>query len=445
MSIRNYIRDRIFGTPPPPSTPDIPPKVMELTFMSEEELQTIEETRSKSGTGKYRKLYEKDGLTFSLINYVIGKIGSQQGYWEGDPDLVKEAEAWSSLIGLKFINKYILKNAVLDGTCFIEMLSTKAKDGIHSFKFYKINEIDFIRDKENKVILDDLNRPLGFVINRNNVTRKVYADKVVQKDDVILKAKKGEDLRDHFAWFILEGYGDSLVGISLIEPIYRSAIIRSNISDMVGEAAFRGGGIVAYYTGQPPQEVIDAFSKDLKSITRKNIFLLSDKWKLGTIPSPDVKEVYDMILYLADEEALGIGPPLELLMTSQRMYKTDLATKLIDFENRISTYQEFFCYQFNSQVTSYLKKLWGVSDKQLRYVLTTSEPSTKTLKSRILSTLARRGLLRWDPELELQIRKQEGLPTSFVEQQLDEWKKKNIKTQEGIKGPEIDVEKGELS
>lgn len=441
MSLRKYIIDRIRGTPP---IPEIPPKVMELTSMSEGELEKIEETRSKSGTGKYRKLYEKDGLTFTLVNYLIGKIGSQQGYWEGDPEIVKEAEAWSSLIGLKFINKNILKNTVLDGTCFIEMLPTKARDGIHSFKFYKIEEVDFIRDKENKIILDDLNRPLGFVITRNHITRKVYADKVVQKDDVILKARKGEDLRDHFAWFVLEGYGDSLLGISLIEPVYRSAIIRSNISDMVGEAAFRGGGIVAYYTGQPPQEVIDAFSRDLKSITRKNIFLLSDKWKLSTIPSPDVKEVYDMILYLADEESLGIGPPLELLMTSKGMYKTDLGTKLVDFENRISIYQEYFCHQFNIQVTSYLKKLWGVLDKQLRYVLTTSEPSTKTLRSRVLSTLARRGLIRWDPELELKIRKEEGLPTSFIEQQLEEWKTKKIKTEEDIKEKEIDVDQGEL-
>jgi len=58
-----------------------------------------------------------------------------------------------------------------------------------------------------------------------------------------------------------------------------------------------------------------------------------------------------------------------------------------------------------------------------RVVFKTNMPSIKMAKSRRIATLARRALIKYDPELEKRLRILEDLPTSMLDKQIEEWKK----------------------
>ncbi|MEM2260839.1 MAG: hypothetical protein QXK24_00160 [Ignisphaera sp.] len=430
--IYRAIKDRFV----PKKIEEAAPKIMELTTITEEQLEKIRERGLPGIKEAYRKVYENDGLTYQLVNYLADKIVGQGYYFEGEKDLVEKATKWSEQIGLQFLLKMVVKDAIIYGTGWIEMVPSKKLDTIEYIKVFNPANIDFIRDSEGKIVMEG-NRPQGFEITEDSKTIKWFKDRIEQGNITLYRAKN-EDLRDRIAWFVLERYGDSLSGISFIKPIYRSAIIRSNIADLVGESAFRGGGIVAYHQGPAPQEKIDKMAEELKNITSKNIFVLTDKWKLDTVPTPDIKERIAQIIYLADEEAGSFGIPLDVLLTTVKSYASDLPSKLADLEQRIASYQKYVAYQFNTQVIRYLLKLWKRPEGDLRLVFSAVTTATRLQNSRIRATLARRGLIKWDPELELKLRREEGLPTTFVQAALDKWfkEKKTVESE-----PEETVEK----
>jgi len=407
--------------------------VQALESKSIEDIKTLMSLRvsGKQAKEQYKKLYEKDGLTFMLVNYLDHKIAGQGFYFDGDSDLVNKLEEWSEEVGLKFVLKHIVKDAIIYGTAWVELVLSEDYRNIEDFRFFDPTKMDFARDNSGKIKLDENGEPLCIVQEEGLKKREWYKDRIEENGKIIIKAGIGDDFRKHIAYFKLESYGDDPMGLSLIAPIYRSAIIRSNISDMVGEAAYRGGGIVAYLSGNPPEEVKKKLAEYLKNITSKNIFVFSDKIRLDLVPIPDTREREGLIYYLADEEASTFGIPLDVLMCGVKSYRQDLPSKLADMEARISSYQEYLAFQFNKQVIDFLLHLWK-TDKKAKLVFRTQSPSIKLSRSRRIATLARRGLIRYDPQLELHLRREEGLPVKFVQLSLKQWQEEK-KSPEEIK------------
>jgi len=421
MSIKNFFKKYITGSEP---------YYFELTSMTEEQLETIERLK-KEAHKKYYDLYERDGLTFMLVNYMTQKVNAPP-FFTGDEIAVKRAEKWSRDIGFPFIIRNLIKDAIIHGTSWCELVPDENLKDIVKIKIIDPTKIDFIRDpKTDKIKRDQYGDPEGFKIEINGKERYWFKDKVIDKGSKTpIISSKLEDLRTRICYFKLETYGSEELGISFLKPVYRSAIIRCNIADMLGESAFRGGGIVAYFTGRPPQEVIDNLSEDLKNITSKNIFVLSENFKLDLVPIPDVKERIAQVIYLADEESGALGIPLDILMTSVKSYRQDVPSKLLDLNERIRGYQEYLAYQIEKQILKKAKEYWGMKDRELRIAFRPTSSTMRLHRTRSLATLARRGLIKWDPELELYLRKEEGLPGKFVQLQLNKWLRENKFPQE---------------
>ncbi|RLC83119.1 MAG: hypothetical protein DRI61_00365 [Chloroflexi bacterium] len=435
MSLIDKIRSRL-GRSPPPEEPKLWTST-ELESKSPKDIEVLEERiLNTQPLHKYETLYKKDGLTFSLVNYLTKKIIAQGYYFEGDPKISREVEEWSQKIGLEFLLEDIVRDIIIYGTAWMELIFSDHYNDIVDIKILNPKNMDFIRDKDGYVELDDDGRPLGFVQNFRGKERKWYKDRIEEHGKILYKAKRKEDIRDRICYFKLIGFGDSYLGLSMLAPGYRSAIIRANISDMVGEASYRGGGIVAYLQGNPPEEVKNALAKDLKKITSKNIFVFSDKIKLDLVPHPDTKDAERLIYYYADEQAASLGVPLEVKLSGIKQYTQDTQGKLIDFEMTVQAYQRRLAFQINTQILDRLLTLWNEKKGSVRIAFRSSAPSIKLSRSRIIATLARRRLIRYDPELELKLRKELNLPSKFVEDMLETWSNQN-KTPEDTE--EVDV------
>lgn len=380
-----------------------------------------ERTKRKDKIRQFTKLYENDTLTFGLVNYLVQKIVPSY-IFIGEDKAVTKLNDWAKRKRFKRTLESILLDAVLAGTAWTEPIISSIE--IEKIQIINPDLMDLIRDNMGNTIYDDEYKPLGYVQEVNGRLRYWYKDRIEEQGNILFKASKNTDLRDKIKYFKLIGYGDSELGLSLIQPIYRSAIIRNNIEDMIGESGFRGGGIVAYIDGELPADVKKNLKNDLQNITSKNIFLLSQRIKLDSVPVPDIEQRENLIYLLADLESAGVGIPLEALMTGSKNSRAgnDVNTKMSDFEVRVTAFQERFAEQINDNIITPMLKIWKM-EGQAEIRFSTESPANQLNRARVIATLARRNLMTYDPEVEMQIRKELKLPTTFLSEQYELWKK----------------------
>jgi hypothetical protein len=397
--------------------------------------RTEERTKQKDKISDFQKLYLVDSLTFGFVNFLVHKIISKI-LFTGSPEDVKAFEDWADKIDLRIKLEDIVQDIIVCGGAWTEMVYSSID--LEDIKIINPETMDYIRDDQENIKLDDEGKFLGLVQEINGKKRYWYKDRIEESNNILYKAEKGEDLRDRIKYWKLISFGESELGISFIKPVYRSAIIRSNLEDMIGESGFRGGGIVAYLTGEPSQEQKRNLKEQLTNITSRNIFLLKDNIKLSTIPIPELSAREQLLYSLADFQASGLGIPLEALVSGTKTYRQDFINKMADMESRIESYQARLAEQIQEYIIVPLLHLWKRKGP-VKIQFASSSTHTQMNRSRVIATLARRGLISRDPELELHLRKELKLPTSIVEVTLDNWIKNKKESPQDIVDKEIDV------
>ena len=388
--------------------------------------RTEERKRKLDNIKEFYRLYENDALTFGLVNYLVYKIVSKI-IFTGNPEDVKVFEDWKERKHFKARLEDIVRDIIIAGGSWTEPIFSSID--LEKIKIINPETMDYIRENDSNIKLDEEGKFLGYVQEVNGKKRYWYKNRIEEDNRVIYEGTRNEDLRDRIKYWKLLSFGDSELGISLVKAMYRPAIIRSNLEDMVGESAFRGGGIVAYLTGEPSQEQKNKLKTDLTNITARNIFLLKDNIKLSTVPIPEMSERENLLYLLADFEAAGLNIPLEALLSGTKTYRQDFLNKMTDMETRIESFQDRLVEQIEEYIIKPLLKIWNRKGPVSVQFVSVS-PSVQTTRSRVISTLARRGMLKSDPELEVYLRKELKLPHKLVDANLEKWLKEGPQEQE---------------
>jgi len=404
-------------------------------------LSQIEERRQSTvKKEELETLYHIDGLTFRQVNKYIDSMIGPGFFLEGDKDIVDKLNTWIKNVRLKRILEEVVRDIFVTGcgNAWVELGYTE--DGKDIQKLRIINPksgIDYIRDQYGNVLLDENGDPMGYKQERSLLGEEV----IWKKDEITVGGKrawkptrKDEDGRDRIAHFKLFGLGESYLGMSPLEPIYRDAIIRLNLTDNVGETGFRGGGIVAYVgeEDQPasavPDKYIDQLARDLENVSQQDVFVFRKDVKLDRFPIPDLKGREDLIYYFVDVQCAALGIPLPLLLEPKRSYKGDIEFKAIEFEHIVTHLQEKLAEQIEDKILSRVLKARGINvTKTPKVVFRSYMPTMKLSKARRIGKLFRDGVMTWDPELEKRIRKEEGLPTKYLEEHLEKIKRQRKK------------------
>jgi hypothetical protein len=383
--------------------------------------QSDERTKRKAKLREFMKLYENDAITFALVNFLTHRIVPSFSF-VGDPNAVTKLNEWASKRYFKRVLEDMTMDMILCGGAWVEAIWSSIE--IEKFKIINPDKMDFIRDQSDNTLYDAMGDPVGYIQDFNGTFRYWYKDRITSGGNDIFTAPPGTDLRQKLRYYKLKSYGDSELGISLIQPNYRSAIIRTNIEDMVGEAAFRGGGLVAYIEGELPPDVKKNLKIDMQNIKSKNIFLLSNKIQLSNVPIPELNEREALIYLFADIQCGGMGVPLEMILqgitTSQK--SGSIPDKTADLEIRVMSFQERLAEQVNEYIIQPLLDNWKIKGKA-NIMFPPASPTNQLNRARVIATLARRNLMTYDPEVELQIRKELKLPTELLNKVYEEWKK----------------------
>ena len=324
--------------------------------------QSDERTKRKAKLREFMKLYENDSITFALVNFLTHRIVPSFSF-VGDDKAVEKLNDWAKRTYFKRVLEDMTMDMILCGGAWVEAVWSSIE--IDKFKIINPDKMDFIRDNSDNTIYDENGEPLGYIQDFNGIFRYWYKDKITNGSTNIFVAPAGIDLRKKLRYYKLKSYGDSELGISLIQPNYRAAIIRTNIEDMVGEAAFRGGGLVAYIDGELPPDVRKNLRIDLQNIKSKNIFLLSKKIQLDNVPIPELNE-REMLIYLfADIQCGGMGVPLEMILQGVKMSgrQSGITDKTSDLEIRVMSYQERLAEQINEYIIQPLLDHWKIKGK----------------------------------------------------------------------------------
>jgi len=395
----------------------------------------IDERLKKGATGDLlEKLYRIDGITFREVNDYIDFLVGAGFYFEGNPDLCKEAEEWSEAVGLKQVLEEVVMDILVGGAgnAFVELGYSKDGKDILALRVINPKYMDYIRDPvtKNVELASDL-KPVGFIYRSPDTTIEWRRESIIKNGKVIWRAKTSrDDGRDRIAHFKLFSIGGSFLGITPLEAVYKQALIRLNLEDSVGEGAFRSGSIVAYVgspdTPRPSREIIDSIVNDLKNVSTESIFGFPYDVKLERMPAPDLNGKEQLILYFAAVQSIGMGIPISRhILPSSRLAIRATESADIDFERRISSLQDRLARAVREKLLFrlfYARRRVTKLSEVPNIVFRTKSHTVLRETINMLSRLGRRDLVRRDPELEKKVREELGLPTSFIDRELELWK-----------------------
>jgi len=383
---------------------------------------------------KLETLYFTSGLVWEIIDKYVNRITGQGLYFEGsDTATIQEFTEWSKKVKLKQALADAVRDIFLSGGAWGEKVLNDSLDDIVAIKPLNPKTMDFIRDKAtNMVKLSEDGTIEGYERTFRGYKKTLWRkDSIEKSGETIYKAKRGEDCRDRIYYFKFWGLSESYLGYTPLVSIYKDELIRLNIADGVGESAFRGTGIIATISSpegvEIPTETIQKLEEDLKQVRSKTIFVFPENIKLDRFPVAGMEAMHQHLDYFTNIVCSGLGIKREIIMSpTTRMPGIDITSAKEDFELDVMSLQEKLAEQVNEQIIQYRAKLKGItSPPELKF--RSLQRAVKLSEARRRATLARAGLLTYDPELEIKIRDEEGLPHQLLDKEKNSWKGRRAK------------------
>lgn len=398
---------------------DVGPNIRSLAL--KDVSKRIDPTVSKSQLELLKRI---DGLTFRIVQKYIENIIGESYVLKGGSDQGRETcEEFCRRIDIRFLTSLIVDDifATGAGNAWTELGYNQTGTNILTVTVINPKSgIDFIRNQDKDIIYDKTLNPVGFHLGGNlGYPKMEWQENFIKVDNETkwTPSKSGEDGRDRVAHWKFVGSGDEL-GISPLEPTYKAAVIRLNLEDTVGNAAFRSLAVAALVgtEGENPMNVTDeqlnSVRDKLRDLDQDTVWAFRYNVKLVDLPIPDISNYSELMYYFADMEAAGAGVGLALILAPmERGYRGDIADKREDFMDSVKHFQEILSYHIRENLFKRLLKAKGQRpDNAPDIVFITKDSGIALSKSRRLSTYARYELLTPDPDLEEWLRQQEGLP-----------------------------------
>ena len=377
---------------------------------------------------KLEQLYFTSGIIFQIIEKHVNRITGQGIYFEGGSEEDrKNFEEWARKVKLKQALGNGIRDIFLAGGAWGENVYNEAMTDIVQIKPLNPKTLDYIREKAtNTVKLMEDGTPEGYERIYKGYKKTLWKKDTIEiAGEEVYQGKSGEDCRDRLYYLKLWSLSESYLGYTPLVSAYKDELIRLNIADATGEGAFRGTGIIATISSpegyEIPEETKDKLEADLKKVRSKTIFVFPEEIKLDRFPVGDTKDMHLHLDYFTNMVCAELGMRRELLAApTTRMAAADLVAAREEFETEVLTLQDRFADEVNEKIIGVRAKLKNI-DNPPRLVFRTAQRAIKLSVARRRATLAKAGLLTYDPEIEIKIRDEEGLPHILLDGEKKNW------------------------
>lgn len=334
-------------------------------------------------------LYKLDGQIFGIINkFVRDIIGPGYIVQAEDGESKNAIISFSNNreIGFMRMLRFIVRDCLIYGNAYFEIVYNREHSDIVQLIPIDPKTMDFQRDNLLFIARDKKDgKPIGY-------------------EQTTTTAEKIKFDREKIAHFTFYQLGDTELGMSPLEPIYKPILYKLNIEDAVGEVYSKGAYPIIIATvgddkgNYPTSEEINKLENDIKNISSKTAFVLPYWIKMVRMESGRLERV-------KPTEELGYFT--NLIAGALGASKGENGSE--DYERTVISLQKALAEQVEEQVFARLIKIKGLKEvPTIKFVEVT--PSSKLSRNRRRAVLARYGLLTWDEDLEQYIRLEEGLP-----------------------------------
>lgn len=346
-------------------------------------------------------LYRLDPLVWAGINKLSRLISSSRVYFTGpkEEDVVI-MEMFLDRIGLRTILPFLIKDIFIYGYGVAEILRDK-KGKIVKLAQIDPKTFDYIRIEGTK-----------YIERNTDGSIKGYVQKISGQENKVFKAKDIIIVRFY-------ALGEECLGLTPLEPVYKSSWIKLNLEEALGEAVYRHGYPIFWYkVGTPeaqakgfevtPEKIQEAktYLKDLSSASE----LILPWWiELGRVDAKSqIGDLSDFLQYLSAEIMAGLEVP-KVYGTSTEEVQANVAQETLDFEKTIKTMQEALSQQLDEQLFSQYRAEAKIKFPYPKLNFGEHSEETKMFRARRLSQYSKYNMITPDENLENDIRKIEGL------------------------------------
>jgi len=339
-------------------------------------------------------LYRLEPLIFSGVNKLTRRItGSPIYFSNGDEQEIQQVSQWIEEIGLKTLLPHLVKDALIYGFGVAEIVRKNGK--VVSLNQLDPKNFDYQREGSDIALTED-GQIKGFVY------KTMPQDIELKPEEVLL-----------IRFYTL---GEYCLGISPIEAAFKTAWIKLNLEEALGEAVFRHGYPIYYFKigdkdagfwADITPEKIKQAKKIIGKVDTATELVLPWWITVDTIRAGDVSKVTDFLEFLSMELLAALEMPKAFGV--QRAGLGGRAVEEMDFEKSILAMQEELKRQIEEQL---LIPYYKENNFKTRPKLNFAEyaPELQTARLRRLSVYSKYGLLSRTKDLENEIRRREGFP-----------------------------------
>lgn len=261
-------------------------------------------------------IYKRLPLVFRAVNTISNFTISNGYHFESEQDsIVEEVTDFDSRVGMKFILTNVVRHANIYGNSYTEIIYDKYINGTGEFSGYEIpangavpvnlaiidpKTMDFIRDEMGFIKLDEDGQVLGFVQTDPKTGHKI-------------KLASSQIMH-----YIINGVADTIEGMGVIEPMYKTLTVHSNIEDSLGESIYRHGFPqfqvkIGDEKHQPTQPRINAEKETYKDFNQKSTFVTPYYHDIKMLESGVLREASNYLDYFVDIIVTTTGVPKSVL------------------------------------------------------------------------------------------------------------------------------------
>jgi len=360
-------------------------------------------------------LYRLDPIIFSGVNRLTRRITGSKIYFQGGEKEENE-KAFQFLVASKTLQllPLLTKDAFIYGFGAAEI---NTKDNITTLTQIDPKQLDFQREVSKtdqstgikEIALDSQGR-----VKESTGIKEIALDPQGRVKGFVWKKSVGNEVKLKASEVLLIRFytlGEYCLGISPIEPAFKTAWIKLNLEESLGEAIYRHGfPLFKFKIGTPepgpwheitPEKIKDA-RKILRTLDPSSELILP--WWIDAEVIMKRSEIGNITMFL-ENLAAQIYAALEVPKA--------MATEAIDFEKTILSFQEELSRQVYEQL---LEPYYKTTHFQSKPHMTFSAyaPELQNMQLRRISAYAKNGLLTRTDELENELRRQEGFPLKAV-------------------------------
>lgn len=271
----------------------------------------------KNRMKEFELAYKNDPVIYNSINDLVRIVMHPDHSLEGSNkntfnDFLKNVGFRGSTTHWREILEKIFKYQMIYGNAYLELL--RDDDGnIADIDIIDPKTMDFARNSRDEIVVDDFNRPVGFVhhVPNSHVGLKqvdpVPDEVQLHGDDLFLKPER-------VVHFRMNSVGVGNFGIGLVEPIYKVTQYKQNLEQQLAQSALKHGtGILSATFGdinhQPTKENMNNILSKLAEANTNKGLVMPYYSNVEFLEAQNAEQFLSYLRYYIEQQIAGMGIP----------------------------------------------------------------------------------------------------------------------------------------